>query len=272
SGVTSDLLFHPAFDRLQRAGQCRRIGAARLRHVRPAAALAAHLLRDEVHQLARLHLGGEVGGDAGDERDLAVVHGAEHDRRRLEAILELIERLAQRLGVRALHRGGQHLRPLTVTACEARSTPCPEASFSLSFASSFSSVFFSSIRLLTAFSTMPAPACARTCRATSWNSCSCLSTSASALVPVVASMRRTPEATPPSDVTLNRPMSPVRATCVPPQNSRDEPMSSTRTSSPYFSPNSITAPERFASSIGMTWARVGTFCRISALTSCSTRW
>ena len=42
-------------------------------------------------------------------------------------------------------------------------------------------------------------------------------------------------------------MSPVRATCVPPQNSRELPMSSTRTSSPYFSPNSIIAPDFFAS-------------------------
>ena len=43
-------------------------------------------------------------------------------------------------------------------------------------------------------------------------------------------------------------------------------MSSTRTSSPYFSPKSITAPDFFASSIGITWARVGVFCRISAFT------
>ena len=56
SGVTSDFLFHPASDRLQRRGQLGGVGAARLRHVGPAAALAADLLRDEVHQLARLHL------------------------------------------------------------------------------------------------------------------------------------------------------------------------------------------------------------------------
>ncbi len=47
-------------------------------------------------------------------------------------------------------------------------------------------------------------------------------------------------------------------------------MSSTRTSSPYFSPNSITAPDFFASSIGMICARVGVFFRISAFTSRST--
>ena len=47
-------------------------------------------------------------------------------------------------------------------------------------------------------------------------------------------------------------------------------MSSTRTSSPYFSPNNITAPDFFASSIGMTCARVGVFCRISSFTARST--
>src|SRR5258705_8328544 len=62
-------------------------------------------------------------------------------------------------------------------------------------------------------------------------------TQASAPSPVAASTRRTPAATPPWDVILKKPMSPVRATCVPPHSSRDEPMSRTRTSSPYFSPN-----------------------------------
>ncbi|CFU02720.1 Uncharacterised protein [Bordetella pertussis] len=61
-------------------------------------------------------------------------------------------------------------------------------------------------------------------------------------------MRRTPAATPPSDTTLNRPMSPVRRTCVPPHSSREKPMSSTRTVSPYFSPNSAIAPPLTASS------------------------
>ena len=73
---------------------------------------------------------------------------------------------------------------------------------------------------------------------------------------MTASTRRTPAATPPSATILNRPMSPVRCTCVPPHSSRLEPMSSTRTSSPYFSPNSIIAPSFCASSIGITRACV----------------
>ena len=48
----------------------------------------------------------------------------------------------------------------------------------------------------------------------------------------------------------------MRATCVPPHSSRELPMSSTRTSSPYFSPNSIIAPSFCASSIGITRAFV----------------
>ncbi len=66
-------------------------------------------------------------------------------------------------------------------------------------------------------------------------------------------------------------MSPVRVTCVPPQSSRDVPMSSTRTSSPYFSPKSIIAPSFCASSMPIVRAFVGWLSRISALTISSTR-
>jgi hypothetical protein len=48
----------------QRRRQGRRSGAAGLRHVGLAAALAADLLGDEVDQLAGLDLAGQVGGDA----------------------------------------------------------------------------------------------------------------------------------------------------------------------------------------------------------------
>jgi hypothetical protein len=67
--------------------------------------------------------------------------------------------------------------------------------------------------------------------------------------PQTASMRRTPAATPPSD-DLEQADVAGAATWVPPHSSFDEPMSSTRTSSPYFSPNSIMAPVFCASSIG----------------------
>ena len=47
-------------------------------------------------------------------------------------------------------------------------------------------------------------------------------------------------------------MSPVRATCVPPQNSFDSPIVTTRTVSPYFSPKNAIAPACLASAIGST--------------------
>ena len=100
--------------RLQRRGQRRRIGAAGLRHVGPAAALAADLLRDVVDELARLHLRREVAGDAGDQRHLAVGDRGQHDRRALELVLQLVHRLAQRLRVGAVERRGEHLRALHV--------------------------------------------------------------------------------------------------------------------------------------------------------------
>src|SRR5499433_328514 len=74
-----------------------------------------------------------------------------------------------------------------------------------------------------------------------------------AAVPVSASIRRTPAATALSPSAAMTPISPVRLTCVPPHNSTDQPMvlpppspmATTRTSSPYFSPNSARAPDAF---------------------------
>ena len=67
-----------------------------------------------------------------------------------------------------------------------------------------------------------------------------------------------PAATPDSDTILKKPMSPVRATCVPPQSSVEKsPMLSTRTSSPYFSPNSAIAPALIASSYFISRASTG---------------
>ena len=66
-------------------------------------------------------------------------------------------------------------------------------------------------------------------------------------------------------------MFPVAATCVPPQNSTEEPNWITRTWSPYFSPNRAMAPSSLASSIGMLrYSFKGMLARIFALTMCST--
>ena len=76
-------------------------------------------------------------------------------------------------------------------------------------------------------------------------------------------MRRAPAPTEPSERIANGPISAVVRTCVPPQSSREKPsISTTRTSSPYFSPNSIIAPSLRASSIGVTNARTGRLAKI----------
>ena len=87
-------------------------------------------------------------------------------------------------------------------------------------------------------------------------------------MPVSASMRRTPAATPESETPEMSPISPVRRTWVPPQSSTDQPIvfpepspiATTRTSSPYFSPNSARAPEDRASSSAIRRVVTGEFC------------
>jgi hypothetical protein len=72
-----------------------------LRHVRPPATLAAHLLGDEVDQFSGLELAGEIGGDAGDQADLAFATAGQHDSGALQLVLELVQRLAQGRGIGA---------------------------------------------------------------------------------------------------------------------------------------------------------------------------
>ena len=69
----------------------------------------------------------------------------------------------------------------------------------------------------------------------------------------------------------NGPISAVERTWVPPQSSREKPsISTTRTSFPYFSPNSIIAPSFRASSIGVTNVRTGIASNTFSLTIRST--
>ena len=94
-----------------------------------------------------------------------------------------------------------------------------------------------------------------------------------AALPVRASRRRTPAATPASATIEIRPISPVRRTWVPPQSSTDQPrplpvgspIDTTRTSSPYFSPNRARAPEFFASSTLIRRVSTGVFCSTISL-------
>ncbi len=71
-------------------------------------------------------------------------------------------------------------------------------------------------------------------------------------------MRRTPAAIAPSLWILNSPISPERATCVPPHSSIEGPICSTRTlaSCVYLSPKKAIAPDFTADSESITrvWA------------------
>ena len=97
------------------------------------------------------------------------------------------------------------------------------------------------------------------------------SIASSAPSPVTASIRRIPAAIPPSDVILNRPMSPVLEAWIPPHSSVEKsPIDSTRTSSSYFSPNNAIAPFFFADSMSITLVSITWLRRICALTRRST--
>ena len=76
----------------------------------------------------------------------------------------------------------------------------------------------------------------------------------------------------PSATITNSPMSPVAATCVPPHSSMLNPgMLTTRTVSPYFSPNNAMAPDAIASDVGRTFVSTAVFFRICSLTIRSMR-
>ncbi len=92
-------------------------------------------------------------------------------------------------------------------------------------------------------------------------------------------MRRTPAPTAPSLMILNRPMSPVRRTWVPPHSSVEKilfsfaglpPIETTRTSSPYFSPNSAIAPASIAACGVIRRVSTASLSRTRSLTSRST--
>src|SRR6185369_85458 len=109
-----ETLLHPPLYGLERFRQALRIGATGLRHVRAPPALASHLRGDEIHQLSRLHSRDEVLCDAGDEAHLVAFRARQHDRARLEPVLQLVHRIAQRLGVRAFELRREHLHALHV--------------------------------------------------------------------------------------------------------------------------------------------------------------
>ena len=123
----------------------------------------------------------------------------------------------------------------------------------------------------------------RATRSATWSGCT-LSVSASpitserslarcwnASIPTNASTRRMPEPTEDSALSASSPTCADCATWVPAHSSRDQPspMSTTRTTSPYTSPNRPMAPDARASASGIRVADTPRSARIASLQSCS---
>ena len=92
-----------------------------------------------------------------------------------------------------------------------------------------------------------------------------------AALPVKASIRLTPAPVPDSLIILNKPISDVFWTWIPPQSSKENgAIFTTLTTSPYFSPNKAIAPISLASAIGISWIFTEIPRHISSLTRRST--
>ena len=169
------------------------------------------------------------------------------------------------------------LTPFTTTA-PSPAPPPPAASLRRNADISRSAFRLSSIRRATrsascsgATFSMSAACCSAASR---------LSSQSSAPDSVTASIRRTPPATADSEIIFSRLISPVRFTCVPPHNSTDQaprpaisvapPICTTRTSSPYFSPNKASAPSSMAASGVMMRVDTSLFMRMRSLTMSAT--
>ena len=112
SRLSSQFGGHPALHALQGLGQRGGIGAASHGHVGVAAAFAAYLLGNEVHEFACLDAAHGVGRDACGQLHFAFGCGGQHDGGGFELVFELVHRLAQGLGVCAIEAGGEHLHAM----------------------------------------------------------------------------------------------------------------------------------------------------------------
>ena len=157
----------------------------------------------------------------------------------------------------------------TVLAEARKLRASPRDACSLNFSSSWRRSFISFICCSKRFSSSPGLVLNIWAM---WNSTCWLRLMVSSVSwPTVASIRRTPEATDASLLMRKGPTLAVLSTWVPPQNSMDTPpISTTRTTSLYFSPNMATAPFFLASSMGSTSVTTGMPSRMASLTSLST--
>ena len=96
----------------QRGIELRRIVASGPRHVRPAAALAAHLRGHEVDEGTRLKTVGKVPGHPGHQTHLLPVHRTEHDEPAADTRAGAIQHLAKRLRTRRFATGREYLQTI----------------------------------------------------------------------------------------------------------------------------------------------------------------
>ena len=106
--LLSQLALHPGLDRCQRSRQLARLVAACHRQVGLAAALATYLGGNEIHQFAGLDFAGDIRRHRGDQADLAVRHGAQHQRAGFQLVAQLVGGFAQALGIDAVELRRQY--------------------------------------------------------------------------------------------------------------------------------------------------------------------
>ncbi len=100
---------YPRGNRGERRIETVGIAAASLCEIGPATALSTDLFSHGFDHVAGADAVRVVLGDAGGQANLAVLDRAQHDDGALQLVLEAIDRVAQRLGVGAVHARGQHL-------------------------------------------------------------------------------------------------------------------------------------------------------------------
>ena len=83
-----------------------------LGEVRAAPAFAAYFLRHFANNLAGLHTGSEIFGDADDQRDVPVGRRAKHDHARADLVAQLIDQRAQLRAFKVIDSMGEHFHAL----------------------------------------------------------------------------------------------------------------------------------------------------------------
>jgi len=103
------LLPDPVADRAERRLKILRLAAAGLCHVRPPTTTATNLAGHVIDEIPCLDAFGLCLGNTGNQGNLAISHGAQYDGCRTQLVLQLIDGLAQPLGIGTFQCSRQHL-------------------------------------------------------------------------------------------------------------------------------------------------------------------